>query len=168
MRESSSVPALVALADAFLLALASAHGADVNNGVTITGDGICAKCTLKEAPSCQNVRVVREGGKEVKYYLAKNKVANDFHHDRGICPATKGGADSDHRDRHGQGAGGQEGPDCHQDRNGRVIPPNGCRAAAANVLFVGTAGASERAPSPKILRVDPTVQQAMRTTEYEP
>ena len=127
MRESSSVPALVALADAFLLALASAHGADVNNGVTITGDGICAKCTLKEAPSCQNVRVVREGGKEVKYYLAKNKVANDFHHDRGICPATKGAHDSDHRDRHGQGAGGQEGPDCHQDRNGRVIPPNGCR-----------------------------------------
>ena len=35
MRESSSVPALVALADAFLLALASAHGADVNNGVRV-------------------------------------------------------------------------------------------------------------------------------------
>jgi hypothetical protein len=33
--------------------------------------------------------VVREGGKEVKYYLAKNKVANDFHHDSGICSATK-------------------------------------------------------------------------------
>src|SRR5271157_795214 len=80
----------------------------------------------------------------------------------------KGRADPDHCDRHGQGAGRQEGPDCHQDRSGRVIPPDGCRAAAANVLFVGTAGASERAPSPKILRVDTTVQQAMRTTEYEP
>jgi hypothetical protein len=69
--------------------LASARGADVNNPVTITSDGICAKCTLKEAPSRQNVLVVREGGEEVKYYLAKNKIANDFHHDSGICPATK-------------------------------------------------------------------------------
>ena len=89
MRESSSVPALVALTLAFLLALASARCADVNNAVTITGDGIRAKCTLKEAPSCQNVLVVRQGGKEGKYYLAKNKVANDFHHDSGICSATK-------------------------------------------------------------------------------
>lgn len=39
MRESSSVPALVALADAFLLALASAHGADVNNGVRVPRGG---------------------------------------------------------------------------------------------------------------------------------
>ena len=40
MRESFSVPALVALTLPFLLALASARGADVNNPVTITGDGI--------------------------------------------------------------------------------------------------------------------------------
>ena len=39
MRESSSVPALVALADAFLLALASAYGADVNNGVRVPRGG---------------------------------------------------------------------------------------------------------------------------------
>ena len=39
MRESSSVPALVALAVAFLLALASAHGVDVNNGVRVPRGG---------------------------------------------------------------------------------------------------------------------------------
>ena len=33
--------------------------------------------------------MVREGSKEVKYHLAKNKVANDFHHDSGICSATR-------------------------------------------------------------------------------
>jgi hypothetical protein len=37
MRESSSVPALVALTIALLRALASARGADVNNAVPITG-----------------------------------------------------------------------------------------------------------------------------------
>ena len=69
----------------------------------------------------------------------------------------KGRADPDHRDWHGQGAGRQEGPDRHQDRNGRVILPDGCRAAAANAQFVGTPGASERDPRPKLLRVDTTV-----------
>jgi len=88
MRKSSLVPALVARTLALVLALAPARGDDVKP-VTMTGDGVCAKCTLKEAKSCQNVLVVREGGKEVKYYLAKNKVANDFHHDSGICSATK-------------------------------------------------------------------------------
>ena len=41
MRESSSVSALAALTLALLLALASARAADVNDAVTITGDGIC-------------------------------------------------------------------------------------------------------------------------------
>jgi hypothetical protein len=40
MRESSLVPALVALTLALLLALASARAADVNNAVSITGDYI--------------------------------------------------------------------------------------------------------------------------------
>ena len=61
MRESSLIPALAALILAVLLALASAHGADVNNAETVTG-GSCAKCTLKQVPSCQNAFVVFEGG----------------------------------------------------------------------------------------------------------
>jgi hypothetical protein len=40
MRESSSVPALIALTLALLVALASARGADVNHAVTITGEDI--------------------------------------------------------------------------------------------------------------------------------
>ena len=40
MRESSSVPASVAYALAFLLALASAGRQSMNNAVPIAGDGI--------------------------------------------------------------------------------------------------------------------------------
>src|SRR5262249_16343070 len=36
---------------------------------TITGDGQCAKCSLSETKKCQNVVVVKEDGKEVKYYM---------------------------------------------------------------------------------------------------
>ena len=57
--------------------------------VTLKGDGICAKCALKEAPKCQNVLVVKDGDKEVKYYLAKNSVSDDAHQAMGICAAKK-------------------------------------------------------------------------------
>lgn len=47
---------------------------------TITGKTECAKCTLSETKSCQNVVVVDEGGKEVKYYMdMKNAVAKKNH-----------------------------------------------------------------------------------------
>jgi uncharacterized protein DUF6370 len=46
---------------------------------TITGDGQCAKCSLKEQDKCQNAIVVDEGGKKVTYYLKKNDVAKKFH-----------------------------------------------------------------------------------------
>jgi hypothetical protein len=54
---------------------------------TITGEGKCAKCSLKETDSCQNVIQVTEDGKTVNYYLTKNKVAKDFHEN--ICKETK-------------------------------------------------------------------------------
>jgi hypothetical protein len=56
---------------------------------TITGDGVCAKCALKEKPSCQNVIITKEDGKEVKYYLVQNAVAKKAHSAEGICQATK-------------------------------------------------------------------------------
>lgn len=50
---------------------------------TLTGDMTCAKCGLHESTTCQNVLVVKEaggaGGKEAKYYLAKNAVAQENH-----------------------------------------------------------------------------------------
>ena len=55
---------------------------------TITGDGVCAKCALKEKPSCQNVVKVKEDGKEVKYYLVQNAVSKKAHNGEGICSAT--------------------------------------------------------------------------------
>jgi len=54
---------------------------------TITGEGQCAKCSLQETKKCQNAVVVEEGGKKVTYYLAKNKVSNDFH--KNVCQAVK-------------------------------------------------------------------------------
>jgi hypothetical protein len=47
--------------------------------VTLQGDLTCAKCGLHEASSCQSVLVVKEGGKDIKYYLAKNAVAAAEH-----------------------------------------------------------------------------------------
>jgi hypothetical protein len=54
---------------------------------TISGEGQCAKCSLKETAKCQNAVVVDEGGKKVTYYLEKNKVANDFH--KNVCTEVK-------------------------------------------------------------------------------
>jgi hypothetical protein len=47
--------------------------------VTVTGEGKCAKCSLKEAEKCQNVIQAKEDGKDVTYYLAQNQTSKDFH-----------------------------------------------------------------------------------------
>lgn len=54
--------------------------------VTVSGDMTCGKCSLKETAGCQNVLKATEGGKEVKYYLAKNKVSDDNH--SRVCSGT--------------------------------------------------------------------------------
>ena len=46
---------------------------------TITGEGKCAKCALKETAKCQNAIVADENGKQVTYYLTENAVSKDFH-----------------------------------------------------------------------------------------
>lgn len=60
----------------------SAFAADKE--VTITGEGMCAKCALHETTKCQNVIQTQEDGKTVNYYLTQNKVSKDFHHDN-LC-----------------------------------------------------------------------------------
>src|SRR3954469_21043873 len=55
--------------------------------VTITGEGKCAKCALKETDKCQNVIQTQEDGKTVTYYVVKNDVADAFH--KNVCQATK-------------------------------------------------------------------------------
>src|SRR5258708_7899815 len=46
---------------------------------TITGEGKCAKCALKETDKCQNVIQVEKGGKTTTYYLVQNDLSKDFH-----------------------------------------------------------------------------------------
>jgi hypothetical protein len=55
---------------------------------TITGDAVCGKCALKETASCQNVVFVKEGDKEVKYYL-EGPESKKAHGAMGICTAKK-------------------------------------------------------------------------------
>jgi opacity protein-like surface antigen len=69
------------IACAGLLA-ASAFAAD--NEVTITGEGMCAKCALHETEKCQNAIQTQEDGKTVTYYLTQNDVSKNFHHDN-LC-----------------------------------------------------------------------------------
>ena len=47
--------------------------------VTVTGEGKCGKCSLKETASCQNVIQAKENDKTVTYYLAQNDVSKKFH-----------------------------------------------------------------------------------------
>ena len=60
----------------------TALGADKD--VTITGDGQCAKCSLKETPKCQNAIKTADGK---TYYLVENKVSTDFYDE--VCKETK-------------------------------------------------------------------------------
>ena len=47
--------------------------------VTITGTMVCAKCTLHETKSCQNVVQVEKDGKTVNYYLKQNEASKTAH-----------------------------------------------------------------------------------------
>ena len=55
---------------------------------TITGEGKCAKCALKETEKCQNVIQAKEGDKTVTYYLADNDVSKAYHKDN-LCKGSK-------------------------------------------------------------------------------
>ena len=73
---------------AFVVAsLAIALNSRAADEKTITGDGMCAKCELKEAKECQNAIKVKEGGKTVTYYLVQNDVSKKFHGK--ICKSTE-------------------------------------------------------------------------------
>lgn len=66
--------------------LATGLVAEEKKEVELKGTMKCAKCTLKEADAkaCANVLIVKEGDKEVKYYL-KDKGNKEAYH-KGICP----------------------------------------------------------------------------------
>jgi hypothetical protein len=49
---------------------------------TLSGNVVCAKCTLKKADAkqCQDVLVVKDGDKTAEYYITKNEVSQKFGH----------------------------------------------------------------------------------------
>jgi RecG-like helicase len=79
----SIISALCTLA--LLASLSTAFAADKE--VTITGEGKCGKCALKETKECQNVVQVEQDGKKMTYYLVQNDVAKKFHPE--VCTETK-------------------------------------------------------------------------------
>ena len=75
-----------------LLAVASlatfTFAGEETKDVTVTGKLVCAKCSLHkdDAKECQNVIAVTADGKTTEYYLAKNKVSEEFGH---VCKGEK-------------------------------------------------------------------------------
>src|SRR5213596_1213186 len=68
-------------------AVAATRIAAADETVTITGEGKCAKCTLKETKECQNVIQSEKDGKKVNYFLVANDVSKEFHGK--LCKETK-------------------------------------------------------------------------------
>ena len=63
---------------------------DGGKAITLKGDGLCAKCGLKDkdAKKCQNAVVVTKDGKKTTYYLT-GKLSDDAHKSLGFCSASK-------------------------------------------------------------------------------
>ncbi|HEU6448745.1 MAG TPA: hypothetical protein VFV23_09960 [Verrucomicrobiae bacterium] len=70
---------LTLAAGALLAGTATTSFAKDKNEVTVTGNMVCAKCTLHETKSCENVVQVKEGDKTVNYYLKQNDVSKAQH-----------------------------------------------------------------------------------------
>ena len=82
------IAVMASVAGLALFALATpTFAADDSKEVTITGEGKCGKCSLKETEKCQNVIEAKEGGKTVKYYLTQNETSKEFHDN--ICKEPK-------------------------------------------------------------------------------
>ena len=77
----------LATAGLFLASTTFQGFAEDEKTITIKGEGMCAKCSLKETKDCQNAVKVKTGDKTVTYYFVKNDVAKKFHGE--ICQATK-------------------------------------------------------------------------------
>ena len=88
-RKSTLIGSLLAALVVVGLTMTGALKVRADNEKTFTGEGKCAKCTLKETDSCQNVVQVKEGDKTVTYYLVRNEVSNKFHDSPSLCKETK-------------------------------------------------------------------------------
>lgn len=81
-------PNLLKCAVAGLLILAMATPAFAEEKTrTITGEGKCGKCSLKETEKCQNVIQVEKKGKKTTFYLTQNDLSKKFH--EYLCKETR-------------------------------------------------------------------------------
>jgi hypothetical protein len=80
---------LMLAAVGMLFTSVSALVASDDTKVTVTGDGMCAKCALKETDSCQNAVIEDKDGKKTTYYLAHEGVSKKSHGSMGFCKASK-------------------------------------------------------------------------------
>jgi Family of unknown function (DUF6370) len=78
---------MVAVAGVLMSGLALASADDTK--VTIEGEGMCAKCALKETKACQNAVIVTKDGKKTTYYLVHEGVSKKSHGSLGFCMASK-------------------------------------------------------------------------------
>jgi hypothetical protein len=69
--------------------LAALRADDKDEKITIKGDGMCAKCALKEKDSCQNVVIVTKDGEKKTYYVVHDDIAKKAHGSLGFCRASK-------------------------------------------------------------------------------
>src|SRR5687767_7490385 len=60
---------------------------DKDEKKTLEGKLACTKCELKETKACGNVLIVKDGDKEVKYYLKDKGAKEPYHGD--ICQEPK-------------------------------------------------------------------------------
>lgn len=79
---------LVATLLVALMGLFSFVRAEEQKEVTLNGTLTCAKCSLKEGSTCQDVLQVKDGDKMTSYYLADNELAKASH--PAICHGPKG------------------------------------------------------------------------------
>jgi hypothetical protein len=81
--------AVTAVCLALVLTLGLAVSAFAADAITVTGNVMCAKCTLKKADAkeCQDVLVATDAkGATTEYYLVKNDVQTTFGH---VCTGEK-------------------------------------------------------------------------------
>ena len=69
---------LAALAIAGLALALPLRAVNAEAEKTVTGEGACGKCILKEAAACQIEIKVGEGDTKVTYYLTENEITKQF------------------------------------------------------------------------------------------
>jgi hypothetical protein len=67
------------LATALVLVIGSVSLAEEKKEVTLKGTIVCAKCKLKETDKCTTAIQVKEGDKEVTYYLDDKGNKEEYH-----------------------------------------------------------------------------------------